>query len=164
MAGGARSGSVVTPKQAATPKADSTSPPASAAADVVAEQPRMKRPRKAGAGAPSDLAAAAAVSAPAASEPGESLPRRRRAAATRVATVPTGTDRRVPLHEEIASVISEGGPMSAAQIAQAIVDRGRYAAPRSDRPLDAATVNSRVSNPIYRSRFRREDGKIGLSD
>jgi hypothetical protein len=164
MAGGARPGSVVTPKQAATPKADSTPPPASAAADVVAEPPRTKRPRKAGAGAPSDLAAAAAVSAPAPSEAREPLPRRRRAAATRVATVPTGTDRRVPLHEEIASVISEGGPMSAAQIAQAIVDRGRYAAPRSDRPLDAATVNSRVSNPIYRSRFRREDGKIGLSD
>lgn len=54
--------------------------------------------------------------------------------------------------------------MTAAQIAQAIVDGGRYTAPRSARPLDAAIVNSRVSNPIYRSRFRRQDGKIGLAE
>lgn len=71
---------------------------------------------------------------------------------------------RVPLHEEIAAVIAESGPLSAGDIATAIVQRGRYSAPRSDRPLDAATVNSRVSNPIYRSRFRREDGKIGLAE
>lgn len=71
---------------------------------------------------------------------------------------------RVPLHAEIAAVIGESGPLSAGDIATAIVQRGRYRAPRSDRPLDAATVNSRVSNPIYRSRFRREDGKIGLAE
>jgi hypothetical protein len=93
---------------------------------------------------------------------------RRRPAAPALSSTPAVSGvtagRRVPLHEEIASVISEGGPMSAGQIAQAIIDRGRYNAPRSDRPLDAATVNSRVSNPTYRSRFRREDGKIGLSE
>jgi hypothetical protein len=53
--------------------------------------------------------------------------------------------------------------MTAAELASAIRERGRYAPPRSARPLDAATVNSRVSNPIYRSRFVRNDGKIGLA-
>ena len=70
---------------------------------------------------------------------------------------------RVPLHEEIAEVIRERGPLAAGEIAAAIVERGRYAAPRSSRPLDAATVNSRVSNPAYRSRFVRSEGRIGLA-
>jgi len=72
--------------------------------------------------------------------------------------------KRVPLHEEIAAVIGERGPQTAAELATAIVERGRYAAPRSARPLDAATVNSRVSNPVYRARFTRRDGRIGLAD
>jgi|GEM_PF-3513381 len=71
---------------------------------------------------------------------------------------------RVALHDEIMAAIREGGPMSAAQIAQAIVERGRYSAPRTGKPLDAAMVNGRVSNPTYRSRFHRENGKIGLAD
>jgi hypothetical protein len=71
---------------------------------------------------------------------------------------------RMPLHDEIIAVIRERGPMSAAELAQAIKDRGRYQAPRSARPLDAATVNSRVSNPVYRSRFRREAGRINLAE
>jgi hypothetical protein len=71
---------------------------------------------------------------------------------------------RVPLHEEIATVIGERGPLSAAEIAMAIVERGRYSAPRSAKPLDAATVNSRVSNPAYRARFRRDGGRIGLAE
>jgi chemotaxis protein histidine kinase CheA len=70
---------------------------------------------------------------------------------------------RVPLHEEIADVIRERGPMSASEIATAIGERGRYSAPRSSRPLDAATVNSRVSNPAYRARFTRSEGRIGLA-
>jgi hypothetical protein len=70
----------------------------------------------------------------------------------------------MPLHDEIIAVIRERGPLSAAELAQAIKDRGRYQAPRSARPLDAATVNSRVSNPVYRSRFRREAGRINLAD
>lgn len=99
-----------------------------------------------------------------AGEPTSAKRRQRRAAGTR-GSVPRATaGRRVPLHEEIASVIAEGGPMSASDIAHAILERGRYSAPRSDRPLDAATVNSRVSNPTYRSRFQRAEGKIGLSD
>jgi hypothetical protein len=72
--------------------------------------------------------------------------------------------KRVSLHEEIAAVIGERGPQSAAELATAIVERGRYAAPRSARPLDAATINSRVSNPVYRARFTRRDGRIGLAD
>lgn len=71
---------------------------------------------------------------------------------------------RVPLHEEIAAVIAERGPLTAAEIAGAIGERGRYRAPRSARPLDAATVNSRVSNPAYRARFRRDGGRIGLAN
>lgn len=71
---------------------------------------------------------------------------------------------RVPLHEEIAAVIAERGPLTAAEIAGAIGERGRYHAPRSARPLDAATVNSRVSNPAYRARFTREGGRIGLAN
>jgi hypothetical protein len=70
---------------------------------------------------------------------------------------------RVPLHEEIAAVIGERGPLTAAEIAAAIGERGRYHAPRSSKPLDAATVNSRVSNPAYRSRFKRDGGRIGLA-
>jgi hypothetical protein len=70
----------------------------------------------------------------------------------------------IPLHEEIEAVIAERGPASASEIAQAIVERGRYAPPRSGKPLDAATVNSRVSNPVYRARFARQDGRITLAN
>lgn len=71
---------------------------------------------------------------------------------------------RVPLHEEIAAIIGERGPLTAAEIATAVVERGRYTAPRSSRPLDATTVSSRVSNPAYRARFRREGGRIALAE
>jgi hypothetical protein len=70
---------------------------------------------------------------------------------------------RVPLHEEIAAVIAERGPQTAAELASAIAERGRYQAPRTAKPLDSATVNARVSNPIYRSRFVRREGRIGLA-
>jgi hypothetical protein len=82
--------------------------------------------------------------------------RRRRTAAT--------PGERIALHDEIIAVIRERGAMTAAQLAAAIKERGRYQAPRSARPLDAAIVNSRVSNPVYRSRFRREGGRIGLAE
>lgn len=71
---------------------------------------------------------------------------------------------RIPLHEEIAAIITEHGPMSAVQLAAAITERGRYTAPRSTKPLDAATVSARVSNPVYRSRFVRRQGLISLAD
>ena len=53
------------------------------------------------------------------------------------------------------AVIGERGPLSAADLAQAITERGRYAPPRSGKPLDAAMISQRVSNPTYRARFRR---------
>jgi len=76
---------------------------------------------------------------------------------------PVAATARIPLHEEIAAVIGERGPLTAAELAAAIVERGRYTAPRSSRPLDAATVNSRVSNPAYRARFTRDGHRIGLA-
>ncbi|HET8570959.1 MAG TPA: hypothetical protein VFN14_03640 [Candidatus Limnocylindria bacterium] len=158
MSSGRRSGSPAASVK--RPEAVKTAP---STADSAATQPRATRTRKAASATGADRSAPAAATTAATDPPDvtAAAPRGRRAVTPRT---PAATGRRVPLHEEIASVISEGGPMSAAQIAQAIVDRGRYAPPRSDRPLDAATVNSRVSNPIYRSRFRREDGKIGLSE
>jgi hypothetical protein len=61
-------------------------------------------------------------------------------------------------------VIRERGPLTAAELAAAVKERGRYYAPRSEHPLDAAIVNSRVSNPVYRSRFKRHEGRIGLAE
>jgi len=92
----------------------------------------------------------------------EATPPKPKAARTAGRKSPGG--KRVPLHEEIAAVIGERGPQTAAELATAIGERGRYAAPRSARPLDAATINSRVSNPVYRARFTRRDGRIGLAD
>ena len=54
--------------------------------------------------------------------------------------------------------------MSAGELASAIAERGRYAPPRSGKPLDAAMVSQRVSNPTYRSRFTRQGGQIGLAE
>jgi hypothetical protein len=69
----------------------------------------------------------------------------------------------VPLHDEIAAVLAERGPMSAADLATAVTERGLYAPPRSGKPLDATAVSVRVSNPRYRARFTRSEGKIGLA-
>ncbi len=62
------------------------------------------------------------------------------------------------------AVIGERGPLSAADLAQAISERGRYVPPRSGKPLDAAMISQRVSNPTYRARFRRSEGRIGLAE
>jgi hypothetical protein len=70
---------------------------------------------------------------------------------------------KVALHDEIAAVIRENGPQTAADLASAIAARGRYQPPRSGKPLDAATVNARVSNPTYRGRFVRREHRIGLA-
>ena len=69
---------------------------------------------------------------------------------------------RVALHDEIASVIAERGPQTAGELASAIAERGIYRAPRSKKPLDAAQINARVSNTTYRSRFVRNEHRIGL--
>lgn len=79
-------------------------------------------------------------------------------------TKPAAANGKVALHDEIIAVIREGGPASAADLATAIRERGHYQPPRSAKPLDAATVNSRVSNPTYRALFRRSGHKIGLAD
>ncbi|MGH2379878.1 MAG: hypothetical protein ACRDG7_01505, partial [Candidatus Limnocylindria bacterium] len=71
---------------------------------------------------------------------------------------------RVALHDEMIAVIREHGPMPAAELAAAIVERGRYTVPRSGKPIDAKTVSQRVSNPTYRSRFVRREGRIGLAE
>ena len=71
---------------------------------------------------------------------------------------------RIGLHDEMTAVIGERGPLSAADLAQAITERGRYLPPRSGKPLDAAMISQRVSNPTYRSRFRRSEGRIGLAE
>jgi hypothetical protein len=80
----------------------------------------------------------------------------------RASAAPSGE--RIALHDEMIAVIRERGPMRAADLAAAIVERGRYAVPRSGKPLDAKTVSQRVSNPTYRSRFVRDGGRIGLAE
>jgi hypothetical protein len=80
----------------------------------------------------------------------------------KVSGAPAGE--RVALHDEMIAVIRERGPMRAGDLAAAIVERGRYAVPRSGKPLDAKMVSQRVSNPTYRARFVRSEGRIGLAD
>ena len=94
-----------------------------------------------------------------ASTNGDKPKRRKR---TKVTAKPSGE--RVALHDEIIAVLTERGPLPAVEIATAILERGRYAPPRSGKPLDAATVNARISNPTYRGRFTRSEGRIGLSE
>lgn len=71
---------------------------------------------------------------------------------------------RVSLHDEMIAVLVEHGPMTAGDLAAAVAERGRYSPPRSGKPLDAAMVSQRVSNPTYRARFTRSDGRIGLAE
>jgi hypothetical protein len=71
---------------------------------------------------------------------------------------------KVALHDEITAVIRELGPQTAAELASVIAERGLYKAPRTVKPLDAATVNARVSNPTYRARFVRREHRIGLAE
>lgn len=91
---------------------------------------------------------------------GSDVPPKRRT--KRVSAAPSGG--RVALHDEMIAVIRERGPMTAADLAAAIVERGAYTVPRSGKALDAKTVSQRVSNPTYRSRFVRREGRIGLAE
>jgi hypothetical protein len=112
-------------------------------------------PVKRGRGRPRKVAEAATeATAPA---------RARRSSARKATSARRSAAARVALHDEIAAVISELGPQTAAELATAIVARGRYQAPRTAKPLDAATVNARVSNPTYRGRFVRREHRIGLA-
>lgn len=121
--------------------------PEPAPSTTVEPGPSAEAPVKRGRGRPRKVTGNAATAAPG------TRPKRtttRRAAA------------KVALHDEIAAVIAERGPQTAAELAGAIADRGRYHA-RSAKPLDAAAVNARVSNPTYRARFVRREHRIGLA-
>ncbi|MEP7040713.1 MAG: hypothetical protein ABI864_03970 [Chloroflexota bacterium] len=107
--------------------------------------------------APAEAAPAEAAPAPAKRGPGRPRKEGSRASARQAGP-------KVGLHDEIAAVIAELGPRTAAELATAIVERGRYQAPRTAKPLDAATVNARVSNPTYRGRFVRREHRIGLAE
>jgi len=115
--------------------------------------------------------AAATEAAPAAAEIATiAEPRRKRGTGGPTVAVAAGKPKtgrkaaaKVALHDEISAVIGERGPMSAAELAAVITERGLYQQPRSARPLDAATVNARVSNPRYRPQFVRREGKVGLA-
>jgi hypothetical protein len=123
--------------------------------------------------APAPASAATAEADTQAEQPGATAPKRRgrppktASESAAPARKPRSTAKpaapRVPLHEEIAAIISEQGPMTAGQLATAVTERGRYTAPRTTKPLDAATISARVSNPVYRSRFVRREGKISLA-
>jgi hypothetical protein len=80
----------------------------------------------------------------------------------RVSAAPSGGH--VALHDEMIAVIRERGPLSAADLAAAVAERGRYSPPRTTKPLDAAMVSQRVSNPTYRKLFTRAEGRIGLAE
>ena len=120
------------------------------------------------------LAALEATSAPAAPPPADEPvaepmtqpenvePEKRPAKRKRVSAAPSGE--KVALHEEMIAVLRERGPLSASELAAAVVERGSYAPPRSKKPLDAAMVSQRVSNPTYRKLFTRAEGRIGLAE
>jgi hypothetical protein len=128
-----------------------SAPPALPATEVAAAAEPATEPTPAGAEADAATTEPAPRAGPA---PGR---KRKRIAAARPST------RRVPLHDAMIEVIRERGPLTAGELATAIVERSLYTPPRSGKPLDAAMVSQRVSNPTYRSRFTRDGGRIGLA-
>ena len=133
-----------------------TATPTAAPAQAATVEPMAEAviPVKRGPGRPRKTAPTAETAPPA-----KPQKRAARKAVKRVA----GRKAKRPLHDEIAAVIADRGPQTAAELAAAIVERGNYAPPRSAKPLDAASVNARVSNPKYRPRFVRREGRIGLA-
>jgi hypothetical protein len=97
-----------------------------------------------------------------AAEPAPAPTSKRPAKRKRASAAPSGEH--VALHDEMIAVLRERGPLSAGDLAAAVVERGRYAPPRSKKPLDAAMVSQRVSNPTYRKLFTRAEGRIGLAE
>jgi hypothetical protein len=137
---------------AALEGAAGTAPPRTPTAAVPAETPPAPE-------APNEHATvepAREATAPPAARAGTRTTKKKRVAA-RPAT------HRVPLHEEMIAVLAERGPLSAAELAAAVSERGRYTPPRSGKPIDAAMVSQRASNPTYRPRFTRNAGHIGLA-
>jgi len=105
---------------------------------------------------------ATAVKAPAAQASSTETDGKRPARRKRVSATPKSP--KVALHDEMIAVLHDRGPLTAAELAAAVAERGKYAPPRTAKPLDAAMVSQRVSNPTYRSRFTRENGRIGLAE
>lgn len=129
------------------------------AARVSALEASVAAPEKA---APAD---ARPVGAAAETSPATAAPKRRgRPPKPKPKAKRATAEPRIALHDEMVAVIEERGPSTAAELAEAISERGRYAPPRSGKALDAATVSARVSNPTYRSRFTRAEGRIGLAE
>ncbi len=168
-----RAGEALAQPEGASRLAELEASVASLAAQVAELATRMAPPTRTAGEATGTEAVAAEVPAVAAQQPTQ----RRRGRPRKADTAPAGADPtstgiappavkggRVALHDEIIAVISEKGPATASEIADAIRDRGRYRAPRSNRPLDAAMVNGRISNPVYRARFVRVGHRIGLAD
>jgi hypothetical protein len=104
---------------------------------------------------PAEAAEAGPDEAPAAEAEESASPRR-------VTAAPSGE--KVALHDEMIAVLRERGPLTASELAGAVAERGRYTPPRSAKPLDAAMVSQRVSNPTYRKLFTRNEGRIGLAE
>lgn len=114
--------------------------------DLRAVEVRLDRLESASSGRPSETVAA-----------GVGRPRRRRGQADEPP--------RARLHEEIAAVLREtGGPMTSAQIAERIRQRGLFEPPRSKRKLDVLMVASRISHENYRHLFSREGGRVRLAE
>jgi hypothetical protein len=146
----------------AVPQASAAQPPPAALAELNARIDQLtQRVDALSQARPTETATA--VATPPAKRRGRP-PKAAGATPARVRRAPASGGRRVPLHDEIAALITERGPMTAGELATAIVERGRYTAPRSAKPLDAATVSARVSNPIYRPRFVRNKGRISLAN
>jgi len=71
---------------------------------------------------------------------------------------------RESLHGEIVTVLAQHGqPMTAAEIARAIRERGHYRPPRSGNPISGAAVSRRIANPYYRSLFERRGRQVRLA-
>ena len=133
------------------------------AARVAALEAAAGKGAKAPATAPKEEPAPqASASQPAPEPPPAPGSTAKRKPANRVSAAPAGE--RVALHDEMIAVLRERGPMTAGELAGAVAERGRYAPPRSGKPLDAAMVSQRVSNPTYRARFTRDQGRIGLAE
>ncbi len=135
--------------------------PAGAAAEIkpvviVAEPKRRGRPPK----------AAVVLAEAATPTPTKVRSSKTKGAATKVTATKSAATKgaKVALHDEISAVIGERGPQTAAELAAAIAERANYRQPRSAKPLDAATVSARVSNPKYRPLFVRREGRIGLAE
>ena len=99
---------------------------------------------------------------PKAASAGAAAPAKKKASKRR-ATRRTARRSGFPLHDEIAAIVGERGPMTTADIAAAVVERGRYRPRSGAKPVDGTAVSVRVSNPRYRGRFTRSSGRIGLA-